>query len=227
VVLDPGHGGERAGTKTPSGVYEKTVTLAVAEQAKKALVRAGVRVMMTRESDQHVELDDRIDLANQSDAALFVSIHGNYSPLAGRRGAEIYILSVDPSDDDAATVAEIENGEEGGASPTRPAESHGGSAVSLILEDLSRGAAHEDSARLARVLIDALEKVSALAPARGLRQAPFKVLRGAKMPAALVELGYLSNPRQGDALAHEAAQRASGEALAQAILSFIRKNDRL
>jgi N-acetylmuramoyl-L-alanine amidase len=219
VVIDPGHGGERAGTKNAAGVHEKAVTLAVAEHAKRALSKAGVRVMLTRESDQHVELDDRIALANEADAAVFVSVHANYAPVQQRRGAEIYILSVDPTDDEAAQVMHLENDEEmGGAAAPAPV---GGSPLGMILQDLSLGAAHEDSARLAKKLIDALAKIGPLAPARGLKQAPFKVLRGAKMPAALVELGYLSNPKQGESLAAEGTQRASGQALADAILGFL------
>lgn len=220
IVLDPGHGGEKSGARTPAGVAEKQVTLAVAQRAGELLTAAGLRVVLTRTEDVDVPLADRVALANAQGAAVFVSIHANWSPVASRVGAETYILSPDASDGEAAAVVHLENEEEGGvAEPGRGGEK--ASDLDLILGDLARMEAHKDSAALAKLLQNKIAAVPGLGPNRGLRQAPFLVLRGAAMPAALVELGYLSSPRQGGVLASAAAQKGAGEAIAAAVRAFV------
>lgn len=233
VVLDPGHGGDKAGARTPAGVAEKTVTLAVAQHAQAALAASGVRVVLTRTEDVDVALADRVAHANAVGADVFVSVHANWSPVASRVGAETYILSPDATDGDAAAVMHFENDEEGGAVPGTPVPgtpptgsggagaAPGASDLDLILGDLARMEAHKDSAALAKLLQTKVAAVAGLGPNRGLRQAPFLVLRGAKMPAALVELGYLSSPRQGGVLASATAQKAAGEAIASAVKAFL------
>ncbi len=228
VVLDPGHGGEKTGARTPAGVAEKTVTLAVALHAEAALTAAGVKVVLTRTEDVDVPLADRVAQANAAGAVVFVSVHANWSPVASRVGAETYILSPDATDGDAAAVVHFENDEEGAAHPGTPGTGFGGttpppgaSDLDLILGDLARMEAHKDSAALAKLLQNKIAAVPGLGPNRGLRQAPFLVLRGAKMPAALVELGYLSSPRQGGTLASASAQKAAGEAIAAAVKAFL------
>lgn len=218
VVVDAGHGGDKTGAKTRAGYDEKAVTLAVARAARDKLVALGFRVIMTRDEDVDVKLADRIQLANRERAAMFVSIHANWSPVSSRSGVETYILSADASDEDAQAVLHLENDEEAGA--VGAGKRTEGGDLSFILGDLERSQAHQDAAKLAKAVQAAVSGVKGLGPSRGLRQAPFLVLRGAEMPAILVELGYLSNATQGALLASEATQQAAGEAVARGIATF-------
>jgi N-acetylmuramoyl-L-alanine amidase len=223
VVIDPGHGGAKGGAKTLEGTYEKAIVLSVAKHAEALIEKSGARVVLTREGDRDVPLPDRIAIANKLSAQIFVSIHANSSPVSSRHGVETYILSPESSDDEAAAVVHLENEEgpledlEPGFGGTPPKEND----LAFILGDLTRASAHRDSAGLAKLIQDRLGQVKSLAPSRGLRQAPFLVLRGATMPAALVEIGYLSHSKQGAALASSAVQKAAGEAIARAVIAFL------
>lgn len=221
VVLDPGHGGHKPGTKSGAGVYEKTIVLGVAEVAKRALEAKGFKVILTRAGDEHVSLDARIDLANREGAAAFVSIHANHAPVPERRGLETYILAAQASDESTLALSHQEDEE---ADPEGAGFGGGGEGGDLagILDDLGRMAAHQDAALLARKVQDRAGAVGGLKPSRGLRQGPFKVLRGAKMPAVLVELGYLSNPGQATFLASGKGQGAAGEAIAKGVYEYLR-----
>lgn len=219
VVIDAGHGGAKSGTKTLAGTSEASITLEIARVARDVLEKNGVRVIMTRTQDVELALESRVSLANEARAAAFISVHNNHAPVPERRGVETYILSPTSSDEATAALMAVENE---GPAPSAPQESFGGGdPLSAILDDLSRTAAHQDSAQLARAVQDALGRVRSLGPSRGLRQAPFHVLRGAKMPAVLVEIGYLSNPEQGEVLSTARGQRAAGEALAKGVLRFL------
>lgn len=219
VVLDPGHGGVESGCKSTSGATEKAVVLAIARVARRRLEQGGVRVMMTRSSDRNVELARRAELANRRRARVFVSIHANYAPVSERRGAETYVLSAHASDEVAMALLHQEE------ASAEEEDAFGGGAGDLefILEDLGRSRAHEDSARLAKQIQDRLARVGGLRPSRGLRQAPFKVLKKAEMAAVLVEVGYLSNAVQAAYLTSKAGQRRAGSAIAKGILDFLRR----
>lgn len=219
VVLDPGHGGQHGGTKTADGVYEKQIVLRIAKHAKVALEKAGLRCLLTRGGDATLSLDRRLAIAEAKGAKVFVSIHNNWAPVPQRRGVETYILSAHASDEVAAALLHAE--ETLDAVPK--AEAAGGSDLDFILGDLDRASAHEDSARLAKQVQDALGKVRGLGPSRGLRQAPFRVLKGATMAAALVEIGYLSHEGQAKLLSSSAGQRAAGRALARGIQRFLKR----
>ncbi len=222
VVLDAGHGGERAGARSEDGLEEKAVTLGVARQARAALERAGLRVVMTRDADVHVDLAARTAIANRAGAAAFVSIHVNSAPAEGQRGCETYVLSARASEDVSAALVDLEN--DGGGSGGGDEDDFGGGTdadLPRILADLRRQAAHERSARLAGAVQAHVGAVPALGPSRGLRQAPFAVLRRARVPAVLVELGYMTHAAQARSLGTAGAQRAAGEALARGILEFL------
>lgn len=244
IVLDAGHGGRLLGTRTTGGVPESQIVLGIAKQARDVLEKDGFRVVMTREEDQDIDLDARVALANGSRAAVFVSVHSNYAPVPDRCGTETYILSPTSSDEASEALMTLENEGEAPSArepskapdpPSAPAATDnaevpeaekpapgGSKELDFILADLHRTAAHKDSALLARMLQDSFGKVGGLAPSRGLRQAPFKVLRGAGMPAALVEIGYLSHPAQGAFLATARGQKAAGDALARGIVRFFK-----
>jgi len=218
VVLDPGHGGQQSGTKNADGVYEKQVVLHIARQAQRHLKAKGVQVVLTRGSDRKLSLDSRVALANAKGAQVFVSIHNNWAPVPERRGVETYILSAHASDEVAASLLHAEEADEEAPNPRAAA----GSDLDFILGDLDRAAAHQGSARLAKCIQDRLGKTPGLGPSRGLRQAPFRVLKGAEMAAVLVEVGYLSHEVQGKYLASAGGQRAAGRAIARGVLAYLK-----
>lgn len=218
VVLDPGHGGSQQGTKNADAVFEKQIVLQMARHAQKVLEAKGVQVILTRDGDRKLSLDSRVALANARGALVFVSIHNNWAPVPERRGVETYILSALASDEVAESLLNAEEAEEEALVPAAGASSD----LDFILGDLDRSAAHEGSARLAKQIQDRLGAVAGLGPSRGLRQAPFRVLKGAEMAAALIEVGYLSHATQGKYLASSGGQKAAGRAIARGILAYLK-----
>jgi len=219
VVLDAGHGGAypHDGAHGRGGLIEKDVALAVAIRTKEAMEEAGVTVVLTREADADLSLARRAQIANEAGADLFLSIHCNSMPkLKDRlltRGVETYFLSPDPTDSDAKLLAEIENGGPDAA----PAK--GGDAVSGILADLALGQARNDSSRLAEIVQRRMVRDARIS-GRGVRQAPFAVLAGTRMPSALVEIGFISHPLEGRLLGKERHQTAIARALATAVREY-------
>lgn len=225
VVLDPGHGGPQPGAVAKSGVAEKDIAFRVAKLTRVELARVGVKVILTRDKDVYIRLRARTRLANRHNADVFISIHANSSPTDTRRGCETYVLSARASEDVSIAKIHLENENE---EPVRFVNEdqfgggqHGRGAVNTILADLKRGTSHRRSARLAKYLQEAMGRVSSLMPSRGLRQAPFKVLKGAKMPAALVEMGYLTHPAQSRLLASRNTQKEAAKALSKGILTYL------
>ena len=216
VVLDPGHGGPHPGTKSADGLEEKDLVLTIAMMVKAQLTRNGVRVRLTRTDDRHVPLAARPAMAHKLSADAFVSIHINYAPDVDRRGWETYVLSAEASD---ALTQKLLTREEGDEQMTNAPVA--ASDLSFILGDLSRGRAHEQSARLAKSIQDAVEGVPGLSPSRGLRQAPFMVLTGAKIPAVLVEMGYLSNPTQAKFLSSPKGQKEAARSITRGLINFL------
>jgi len=219
VVLDPGHGGSESGARSKTGILEKRVVLSIAHMTANALTERGYRVILTRESDVNLSFGARVGIANRRGAAVFVSIHANSAPVRERRGIESYILSAEASDKQTARLL----AQEERSAPSDHHHSHDGD-LSAILGDLAQTRAHADAARLARKIQDALGRVPGLKPSRGLRQAPFAVLKGARMPAVLVELGYLTNPKQALYLAKPSGQQEAAENLAKGIVAFLRRS---
>lgn len=216
VVLDPGHGGEESGTRSASGTEEKALALAMAARVRAYLTRAGLRVKLTRSDDRTLSLGYRPELAHRLGADVFVSIHLNHASDPERRGWETYVLSAEASD---ALTRQLLSREEGAApAPAGPAS---GTDLDLILGDLHRTAAQADSARLAHLIQTEAGKDPSLGPSRGLRQAPFTVLAGARIPAVLVEAGYLSNEVQAKYFEGRRGQRAVARAIAAGILRFL------
>lgn len=215
IVLDPGHGGSETGAIGPAGTAEKELTLQIAQELQGRLAqRLGTKVLLTRTEDVDLGLDDRAALANQNKADLFVSIHLNSSPRGGARGAETYLLSLKASDQRAASTAEVENL----AAPTPGAEGLD-PGLQLILWDLAQSQHLAASQRLAAVIQEELNTELQLTD-RGVKQAPFRVLMGAAMPAVLVELGFISTREEEEKLRTPAYRAALAEALVRAISRF-------
>lgn len=209
VVVDPGHGGDDQGARGPNGEQEKDITLAVSRQLVQRLQASGISARLTRESDDTLPLVDRTALANRLKADVFVSVHLNASSAKGARGAETYFMNADATDAQAAQAAEREN-----ATAT-------GDGVQLILWDLAHAANLNASSQLAGDIQGQLNALHGIAD-RGIKQAPFVVLTGATMPAALVEIGFLSNPDEAQRLLTPDFQAEIASALTQAITTFVR-----
>jgi N-acetylmuramoyl-L-alanine amidase len=220
VVLDAGHGGRfpHDGAHGAHGLLEKNVVLAVAQKTKELLEAQGATVLLTRESDLDVSLADRARVANEAGADLFLSIHCNSMETREdrkvTRGVETYFLSPDPTDAEAKMLAELENG-----GPESVPVAKATDAVSGILADLALGQARNDSAALAEIIQHHVVR-STWAPSRGVRQAPFLVLSGTKMPSALVEIGFISHPDESRLLAKAAYQDKVATALSDAVREF-------
>jgi N-acetylmuramoyl-L-alanine amidase len=214
IVLDPGHGGEKEGAHGPGGSLEKHITLAIAKQLKTALeAKLGVRVLLTREDDRLMELDERAAFANNNKADIFVSLHTNASVRSSITGTSVYYLSLSDYTDEARRVAIAENGQ---ALPTIAGADR---QVELILWEMAQVQHIEQSAALAGVIERRLaERVKM--NSRAIQQAPFRVLVGANMPAVLVEMGFISNPGEEKQLNSPAFQQAIVQSLVASMASF-------
>jgi N-acetylmuramoyl-L-alanine amidase len=217
IVIDPGHGGEDLGARGPSGTVEKDVALSIARRVRAELVNArGLNVFLTRDRDAELGLDDRTATANNYKADLFVSIHVNASRARGARGSEVYFLSYQASDDESRRIALAEGSAE------RLGRTGDGTDLALILWDMAQAEHLEESSALASDLQEELAVVTG-SEGRGVKQAPFRVLVGATMPAVLVEVAFISNPEEEKLLASEAYQARVASAIAHGIERFRRE----
>ncbi len=219
VVIDPGHGGDQDGAQGPGGVKEKDLVLQIARRLRPKLEQLGARVVLTRTGDASVPLTNRAAVANGLRADLFVSIHLNSMPTAELRrlssGVETYFLSADASDASAAAAAARENADRLAGEPLPDP----GDPVAGILQDLEQTAALAGSSRLAYALHEKL--VAGLGSEdRGVKQAPFYVLAGARMPAVLLEVGFISNAAEAQKLLSAAHQEKVAGAIAAGIKSW-------
>jgi N-acetylmuramoyl-L-alanine amidase len=223
VTIDPGHGGidpGNPGVFFPRGIREKNVTLEVALLLRDELKRRGVGVQMTRTTDTLIALGDRGGYCTEA-CDLFVSLHVN--SLARRRGYtdirgyETYFLA-EAKTEEAARVAQMENEAvrfEGGA---RAADQAVG--LDFILKDLQLNEHLRESARAAELVQRHLGTAHS-GENRGVKQAGFMVLTTARRPAILVELGYSTNPQDGQLLTTRSAQKALAAAISEAIVDYL------
>jgi N-acetylmuramoyl-L-alanine amidase len=216
IVIDPGHGGDEVGATGPAGSLEKDVSLAIARKLRSELVNGGLSVFLTRDHDAAVPLDDRSAIANTYKADLFVSIHANASRARGARGSEVYFLSYQASDDESRRIAQAE-----GAAEPSPAVARD-SDLALILWDMAQAEHLEESSALASRVQEELAVVTG-SEGRGVKQAPFRVLVGAAMPAILVEVAFLSNPDEEKLLASDTYQGKIAAAVARGIQRYRRE----
>ena len=213
VVIDPGHGGEDEGARGRAGITEKAVSLSVARRLKAALeARLGVRVLLTREGDTAIALDQRASVANNNKADLFISLHANASVRSGVAGAGVYYLSLDEYGEEAmrAAVAPRE---------TLPVFGGGSRDIEVVAWRFAQARHMQQSAAFARSIETSLRARVPMS-ARAIQQAPLRVLVGANMPAALVEIGFLTNPAQEKQLGGDEYQNTVVQALVEAIVRF-------
>jgi len=218
VIIDPGHGGPDPGRIGPNGVREKDVTLAIARRLAAILrQRLGYEVHLTRTRDTLVALADRPRLANRwkagRPAAVYLSIHAN-AGARHARGFETFFLS-EARTDDERRVAEMENA----------ASAYEGEAPDSLseLEAIRNGLRNDFYLRASNALAETVQRRLARfhpGPDRGVKQAGFRVLIGAFMPAVLVETAFLSHPAEARLLAASSFQEKVAWALADAIGEF-------
>ena len=219
AVVDPGHGGEQEGALSPTGDREKDLVLEISRRVADHLRKLGARVVLTRTGDIDVPLVNRATIANALRADLFLSVHLNSMPTPEqrrtRRGIETYFLSADATDASAAAVAARENAARMAGEPLADA----GDPLGFILQDLESAAALTESSRLAYFLHERLVQGTG-AEDHGVKQAPFFVLAGARMPAVLLEVGFISHEGEAARLRTRAYRDRIADAVAEGVRAF-------
>ena len=216
VVLDPGHGGIDTGTKGPGGVEEKDIVLNFAQRLRDRVEKTGkYRVLMTRTDDTFVPLADRVRIARDAGAALFVSIHADSLPHGegDAQGASVYTLSETATDSEAARLAEKENRADVIAGVDLKSEPDD---VAGILLDLAERETKTLSIQFAHRLVGDMKSATRLHKTP-LKSAGFRVLRAPDVPSVLVELGYVSNRQDLESLLSESWRNRTADSIAQAI----------
>lgn len=215
IVIDPGHGGKDPGARGQRGTEEKDITLKVALQLRELLrQQPGVQVLMTRDQDVFVELEDRAKFANSQNADLFISIHVNSHPSRAVKGIEIYHFG-QAKDQRALEVAARENGTPLGSTDA---------GVNYILADLLTGKKIEESLELAWSTKESM--VARMnghyeVNDHGVKTAPFYVLRYTSMPSILAEIAYISNPSEETLLQKSAFIHDVAESLLSGVKTFL------
>jgi N-acetylmuramoyl-L-alanine amidase len=222
VALDPGHGGEDPGAIGPSGLREKDVVLAIALQLRDRLnARPGMRVMLTREADFFVPLQERVRKARRVQADLFVSLHADAFLTPQARGASVFALSQSgASSSTARWMADKENAADvvGGINvKNRHAD------VMRTLLDMSTTAQIKDSLKLGGEVLGQIGKVGKLHKAR-VEQAGFAVLKAPDIPSILVETAFISNPEEEAKLRDPRYQGQLVDALVSGIARYFARN---
>jgi len=218
IVIDPGHGGKDPGAAV-DGLKEKDLVLAVAKRLKLALEeQLGCKVLLTRDDDRFLGLEERTAFANTHNADLFLSLHLNAYSSAKARGFEAYYLNL-TTDREAMRVAALENA----------TSAHQLSDLQDILANIMKNSKIAESSRLARLVNDAVargipDKASGKSKNHGVKQAPFYVLIGAQMPAILLEMAFISNPDDAKRITSDEYITALTKHIGQGILSYINSN---
>jgi N-acetylmuramoyl-L-alanine amidase len=215
VIIDPGHGGKDPGAIGPTGLKEKEVTLRIALYLEKLLKNEGIPTYLTRSKDEFVYLENRTNFANQKNGFVFVSLHANsvlnHRPSA--EGIETFLLSSKYIGASARDVADRENR----ASRAHPEVD---TDLALIIADLEESANIKYSFDFADIIQKKLVEYLKLEN-RGIKQAPFVVLKGANMAAVIVEVGFISNPKEEKLLKTNKFRENAAQALFEAIKYYV------
>jgi len=221
VVIDPGHGGIDPGTTSSSGVTEKDVVLAFAKALRGKLEAGGhYEVQMTREDDTFLPLRDRVTLAQRKGASLFLSVHADSFPEkpADAKGATVYTLSEEASDEEAKELAAKENFSDALAGSELPSDSD--EVVANILIDLAQRETQNRSLVFARSVVGELK---GNLHSKAMKSGGFRVLKAPDIPSVLLELGFLSNPDDEKELTADGWRDATAERVVKAIDGYFAK----
>ena len=230
VVVDAGHGGPDNGMTGPIGaarkIKEKDITLAVAKALRVALEKRGITVIMTRTTDTLIALSDRGKIANHSKGDLFLSVHVNaanprWRDPGGARGYETYFLAEAKTEDEKR----VEAMENEAIRFETSADASRDDPLGFIIRDMAQNEHLRESAQLAELMQRGLRKMHP-GTDRGVKQAGFRVLVTAFMPAVLVEIGFGSNKADSNFMTDPDRQRDLAETLADAAVSYLAQYQR-
>ena len=212
IVIDPGHGGKDPGALGDGTIQEKGIVLSISEKLKEILTAKGYRVLMTRDTNRFIPLKERTQFATRHKADLFLSIHANASGSQQVSGIETYYLDVTSTDSASAQIAARENANSG----------YSIQELESLLKGIIQESKSEDSKRLAEHVQKKLVQTTG-AVNRGVKHARFVVLIGTKVPAILIETGFLSNSTERRKLATTAYQSKIAAAIAEGVDEFLGK----
>ena len=213
IVIDPGHGGHDPGAIGPNGIEEKNITLKIGTMLAARLRKMGFQVIMTRDKDVFIPLEERTAIANMSNADIFISIHANASLSHRTKGITTYYLST-THDRSSMLVAAREN-----ATSAKKL-----SDLQLILEDLMKTAKINESAIFANdvqhEMVESLRNDGYTTPDLGVRSAPFFVLMHANMPSILIETSFVTNPTEERQLEEKRYEESIVDGVIKGILRY-------
>lgn len=213
MVIDAGHGGDDTGARGSGGAEEKQITLQVARRLRSLIeARLGIRVILTRDDDTRMSLDDRAAVANNSKADLFLSLHANASPVPAVSGAEVFHLRLDRDGEEALRTASTN-------AVALPVLGGATRSIDVIRWDLAQARHVEASAALGSMIEEDLRPQVRMSP-RPRNAAPVRVLTSVNMPAALIEMGYLTNSDEERSLRSDDYQASLAQAIYNAVVRF-------
>ncbi len=209
IVIDPGHGGKDPGAVSRMG-QEKRIVLSLSKMLREILVEKGYHVRLTRKTDVYIPLKKRTQFATKQEADLFISIHANASTARDAAGIETYYLAL-ASDESAQSTAMREN----------VGAKYSMKELDTLVGKILKESKSTESRRLAQFIQEQLTSAKQ-AKDRGVKHAPFVVLIGTKVPAVLVEVGFISNSNEGKKLTTKAYQRQLATAIAEGVKQYVR-----
>ncbi len=220
ITVDAGHGGHDPGAFGRTGLKEKTITLDIARRLADLLRKDGFQVVMTRNDDRFIPLPGRSSIANRAGADLFISVHANASRSRSADGFEAYYLS-EATDDHARAIEAAENAtlpEEWGEAV--PSQSQ------AILWDLLYTENRVESSELASHICRGMTGNKMASKCRGIKTARFAVLKGARMPSVLVEVGFITHPKEESYLRSPEYRQRIAEGIRRGVVAFRDEMDR-
>jgi N-acetylmuramoyl-L-alanine amidase len=240
IVIDAGHGGHDTGTIGEGGLKEKDLVLDVARKLRDDIKRnfPSVEVVMTRDSDKFVALEERTAIANARHADLFISIHANAAPTHVASGVETYFLSPDRASAEDLKAAQRENSTLGTGDQHNPSDSHNqvqgapaadaGDKLRSAVASVSGGNRITQSRELASYIQSGMVRgIGTAAPRaaanRGVKHAPFVVLLGASMPSVLAEISFVSNPKDEEMLRTDQFRGRIAASLFAGLRAYLKK----
>ena len=224
IVIDPGHGGKDPGAVRKGSAREKELNLVVAKHLYNYLKKQNFDVKLTRDSDTFVTLAGRSKMSNEYKADLFISVHTNAAKRSAVNGFEVYFRSDKATDKEAAEVAEFEN------EALQYEETHY-SFVDKLLQSLAKNEYMNESSKLAGHVRNYVYKEPGIgigvSQSNAIRQANFYVLRGVQSPAILVEMGFISSPKDKARLNNKSAQKHMGEGIGKGVVAYLKQEGKI
>ncbi|MDY6967326.1 MAG: N-acetylmuramoyl-L-alanine amidase [Spirochaetota bacterium] len=230
VVIDPGHGGKDPGAIGSGGKKEKWVTLKISKFLKKYLKRRlkGIMIKLSRRADVFIELEERTKIANSllksNENGIFVSIHANASISKKVSGFETYFLSQNPTNEDARATAALENNVVILENKMKKKKYNDVEYIEAIMITTQ---IQKESSILANSIQSGMDKQIWKFKSKGVKKADFFVLRGALMPSVLVEVGFITNSKEGKYLMRNGYQKKIAKGIGDGIINFIKKYNKL